>query len=186
MTHPCHVNVRSCTAFEQWVSHIRPGSQHYGPPSGSAEINVGRILREDFSGLRDELIISTNGWDIRPGPWVPRITQVPDGQSRSEPAAFGVDYVDIFCSHRADPETPLEETGERSRPPCTRAKRSMRGSRPPPAPGVQPRCWPTWGPATDPSAVVLDAQPLDRGRTARHVGRGRLRVHRLQSTRRAC
>jgi L-glyceraldehyde 3-phosphate reductase len=88
-------------------------ANNYGPPYGSAETNFGRILREDFGGnLRDELIISSKaGWDMWDGPYG-------FGGSRKYLLAsldqslqrLGVDYVDIFYSHRFDPDTPLEET----------------------------------------------------------------------------
>lgn len=98
-------------AFDCGVTHFDLAN-NYGPPYGSAEINFGRILREDFSSHRDELIISTKaGYDMWPGPYG-------DGGSRKyllasldkSLAHMGIDYVDIFYSHRADPDTPLEET----------------------------------------------------------------------------
>jgi L-glyceraldehyde 3-phosphate reductase len=88
------------------------GKDNCGPPYGSAEINFGRVLREDFRPYRDELIISTKaGYDMWPGPYG-------DFGSRKyllasldqSLARMGLDYVDIFYSHRADPDTPLEET----------------------------------------------------------------------------
>ncbi|MCB0905330.1 MAG: L-glyceraldehyde 3-phosphate reductase, partial [Actinobacteria bacterium] len=99
------------TAFDVGITHFDLAN-NYGPPNGSAEINVGRILREDFSGLRDELIISTKaGWDMWPGPYgflgSRKYLMASLDQSLQR---LGVDYVDIFYSHRADPETPLEET----------------------------------------------------------------------------
>jgi L-glyceraldehyde 3-phosphate reductase len=87
-------------------------ANNYGPPYGSAEANFGRILRSDFRGHRDELIISTKaGWDMWPGPYG-------DLGSRKYLLAsldqslqrLGVEYVDIFYHHRFDPGTPLEET----------------------------------------------------------------------------
>jgi len=98
-------------AFDRGVTHFDLAN-NYGPPYGSAESNFGRILREDFSSLRDELIISTKaGWDMWPGPYG-------DLGSRKYLLAsldqslrrMGVDYVDIFYHHRFDPSTPLEET----------------------------------------------------------------------------
>ena len=89
---------------------LRQGN--YAPPYGSAEINFGRLMREDFRPYRDELIISTKaGYDMWPGPYG-------DHGSRKYLLAsldqslgrMGLDYVDIFYSHRFDPETPLEET----------------------------------------------------------------------------
>jgi len=100
------------TAFDLGINHFDLAN-NYGPPYGSAEINFGRLLREDFSAYRDELIISTKaGWDMWPGPYGQ------GGGSRKYVLAsldqslkrMGVDYVDIFYSHRFDPDTPLEET----------------------------------------------------------------------------
>jgi L-glyceraldehyde 3-phosphate reductase len=98
-------------AFDLGVTHFDLAN-NYGPPYGSAESNVGRILAEDFAGYRDELVISTKaGWDMWPGPYG-------DLGSRKYLTAsldqslkrLGVDYVDIFYHHRPDPDTPLEET----------------------------------------------------------------------------
>ena len=100
------------TAFDLGINHFDLAN-NYGPPYGSAEINFGRLLREDFKGYRDELIISSKaGWDMWPGPYGQ------GGGSRKHILAsldqslsrLGVDYVDIFYSHRFDPDTPLEET----------------------------------------------------------------------------
>ncbi len=98
-------------AFDLGVTHFDLAN-NYGPPYGSAEINFGRILREDLRPYRDELIISTKaGYDMWPGPYG-------DHGSRKYLLAsldqslrrMGLDYVDIFYSHRFDPDTPLEET----------------------------------------------------------------------------
>ena len=98
-------------AFDLGVTHFDLAN-NYGPPYGTAELNFGRILREDFLPYRDELLISTKaGWDMWPGPYG-------DFGSRKYLLAsldqslgrMGLDYVDIFYSHRADPDTPLEET----------------------------------------------------------------------------
>jgi L-glyceraldehyde 3-phosphate reductase len=98
-------------AFDLGVTHFDLAN-NYGPPYGSAETNFGRHLREDFGPYRDELVISTKaGWDMWPGPYG-------DLGSRKYLLAsldqslerMGLDYVDIFYSHRPDPETPLEET----------------------------------------------------------------------------
>jgi L-glyceraldehyde 3-phosphate reductase len=98
-------------AFDLGVTHFDLAN-NYGPPYGSAEINFGRILAEDFRPYRDELVISTKaGYDMWPGPYG-------DLGSRKYLLAsldaslqrMGLDYVDIFYSHRADPDTPLEET----------------------------------------------------------------------------
>ena len=87
-------------------------ANNYGPPYGSAERNFGRILREDFGALRDELVISTKaGWDMWPGPYGDlgsrKYLLASLDQSLSR---LGLDYVDIFYHHHFDPETPLEET----------------------------------------------------------------------------
>jgi L-glyceraldehyde 3-phosphate reductase len=98
-------------AFDLGVTHFDLAN-NYGPPYGSAELNFGRLLREDFRPYRDELILSTKaGYDMWPGPYG-------DHGSRKYLLAsldqslgrMGLDYVDIFYSHRADPDTPLEET----------------------------------------------------------------------------
>ncbi len=98
-------------AFDAGVTHFDLAN-NYGRPYGSAETNFGRLLREDFSGLRDELVISSKaGWDMWPGPYG-------EFGSRKHVLAsldqslqrMGLDYVDIFYSHRVDPDTPLEET----------------------------------------------------------------------------
>lgn len=101
------------TAFDRGVTHFDLAN-NYGPPPGAAEINAGRILREDFAGHRDELILSTKaGFQLRPGPYGQNgskkyLTYSLDQTLRK----LGVDYVDIFYHHRPDPETPLEETAE--------------------------------------------------------------------------
>src|SRR6202040_2591340 len=98
-------------AFDLGVTHFDLAN-NYGPPYGSAEINFGRIMREDLRPYRDELIISTKaGYDMWPGPygeWGSRkylLTSLDQSLSR-----MGLEYVDIFYSHRFDPATPLEET----------------------------------------------------------------------------
>src|SRR5215475_5958926 len=98
-------------AFDLGVTHFDLAN-NYGPPYGSSEINFGRIMREDFRPYRDQLIISTKaGYDMWPGPygdWGSRkyLLASLDASLRR----MGLDYVDIFYSHRFDPETPLEET----------------------------------------------------------------------------
>jgi L-glyceraldehyde 3-phosphate reductase len=98
-------------AFDLGVTHFDLAN-NYGPPYGAAETNFGRHLLDDFAPYRDELVISTKaGYDMWPGPYG-------DGGSRKyllgsldqSLARMGLDHVDIFYSHRADPETPLEET----------------------------------------------------------------------------
>src|SRR5919198_2351287 len=94
-------------AFDRGVTHFDLAN-NYGPPAGSAEENFGRLLREDFAAYRDELIISTKaGYDMWPGPygeWGSRkhlLASLDQSLQR-----MGLDYVDIFYSHRFDPETP--------------------------------------------------------------------------------
>jgi L-glyceraldehyde 3-phosphate reductase len=98
-------------AFDRGVTHFDL-SNNYGPPYGSAEENFGEILRKDFRGLRNEIVISTKaGWDMWPGPYG-------IGGSRKYLLAsldeslkrMGLDYVDIFYSHRPSVDAPLEET----------------------------------------------------------------------------
>ena len=98
-------------AFDLGITHFDLAN-NYGPPPGSAETAMGRALRTDFAGLRDEIVVSTKAgylmWDGPYGEW---------GSAKSLRASFdqsltrlGLDYVDIFYSHRPDPGTPLEET----------------------------------------------------------------------------
>ncbi|AWE48638.1 L-glyceraldehyde 3-phosphate reductase [Streptomyces nigra] len=99
-------------AFDLGITH-HDLANNYGPPYGSAEINFGRLMRQDLAPYRDELVISTKaGWDMWPGPYGQ------GGGSRKYVLAsldqslkrMGLEYVDIFYSHRLDPGTPLEET----------------------------------------------------------------------------
>jgi L-glyceraldehyde 3-phosphate reductase len=98
-------------AFDLGITHFDLAN-NYGPPYGSAEQNFGRVLATDFKPYRDEMIISTKaGYDMWPGPygdWGSRkyLTASLDQSLKR----MGLDYVDIFYSHRVDPETPLEET----------------------------------------------------------------------------
>ncbi|MFE2302048.1 L-glyceraldehyde 3-phosphate reductase [Streptomyces sp. NPDC059445] len=98
-------------AFDLGVTHFDLAN-NYGPPPGSAELNFGRLLKEDFAPYRDELVISTKaGYDMWPGPygeWGSRkylLSSLDQSLRR-----MGLDHVDIFYSHRFDPDTPLEET----------------------------------------------------------------------------
>src|SRR5690606_9207755 len=108
-----HQNKRNICrqAFDLGITHFDLAN-NYGPPTGSAEIAFGRLLKEDFAAHRDELVISSKaGYDMWPGPYG-------DGGGRKYLIAscdqslkrMGLDYVDIFYSHRLDPNTPLEET----------------------------------------------------------------------------
>lgn len=99
------------TAFDQGICHFDLAN-NYGPPYGSAEESFGRILKLDLANYRDELLISTKaGWDMWPGPYGDLgskkhlIASLDQSLKR-----MGLDYVDIFYSHRRDPDTPLEET----------------------------------------------------------------------------
>lgn len=98
-------------AFDKGITHFDLAN-NYGPPGGEAELNFGKILKEDLSAYRDELIIATKaGYHMWPGPygeWGSKKYLVASiNQSLKR---MGVDYVDIFYSHRFDPNTPLEET----------------------------------------------------------------------------
>jgi L-glyceraldehyde 3-phosphate reductase len=101
----------ACRAFDLCITHFDLAN-NYGLPSGSAEETFGRILREDLGKWRDEMIITTKaGYDMWPGPygeWGSRkylLSSLDQSLKR-----MGLDYVDIFYSHRPDPDTPLEET----------------------------------------------------------------------------
>ncbi|RXJ02577.1 L-glyceraldehyde 3-phosphate reductase [Anaerobacillus alkaliphilus] len=98
-------------AFDLGITHFDLAN-NYGPPPGSAEENFGKILRQDFAGFRDEMIISTKAgygmWQGPYGEWGSRkylVSSLDQSLNR-----MGLDYVDIFYHHRPDPDTPLEET----------------------------------------------------------------------------
>src|SRR6195952_5549811 len=98
-------------AFDSGITHFDLAN-NYGPPPGSAETNFGKILKEDFSAYRDELIISSKAgytmWDCPYGDWGSKkylVSSLDQSLKR-----MNLDYVDIFYHHRPDPETPLEET----------------------------------------------------------------------------
>ena len=174
-------------AFDLGITHFDLAN-NYGPPYGSAEETFGRLLEKDLAPFRDELVISSKaGYDMWPGPYG-------DGGSRKYLLAsldqslrrLGLDYVDIFYSHRSDPDTPLEETmgaldtavrqgkalyaGISSYSPERTARRRLDPARSRHA-------------APDPPAVLLVAQSLDRAGPAgrpRRVGR---RLHRLLAAR---
>ncbi len=109
----CYDNMKNMlfTSFDNGITHFDLAN-NYGPAPGSAEINFGRILKEDFGKYRDEMIISTKaGYDMWAGPygnWGSRkylLASLDQSLKR-----MGLDYVDIFYHHRMDPNTPLEET----------------------------------------------------------------------------
>ena len=155
-------------AFDLGITHFDLAN-NYGPPYGWAEINFGRVFEEDLRPYRDELVISTKaGWDMWPGPygeWGSRkylLASLDQSLRRMR-----LDHVDIFYSHRFDPDTPLEETMGA----LADAVASGQGAHV----GIS-----SYGPgrteeaveilasrhaAADPPAVVLAAQPLDRGRS---------------------
>lgn len=98
-------------AFDRGITHFDLAN-NYGPPYGSAEENFGRMMRRDFKPYRNEMIISTKaGWDMWPGPYgqlggrAYLLASLDESLDR-----MGLDYVDVFYSHRIDPVTPLEET----------------------------------------------------------------------------
>src|SRR3954447_23421543 len=98
-------------AFDLGITHIDLAN-NYGPTYGSAELNFGRLMREDLMPFRDELVVTTKaGYDMWPGPygeWGSRkylLASLDQSLRRT-----GLDYVDIFYSHRFDPDTPIEET----------------------------------------------------------------------------
>ncbi|MGJ4844927.1 L-glyceraldehyde 3-phosphate reductase [Leifsonia sp. Le1] len=99
-------------AFDLGITHFDLAN-NYGPPYGAAEVNFGRILRDDLRPYRDEIVVSSKaGWDMWPGPYGQggggrkyMLASLDQSLSR-----LGLDYVDIFYSHRPDPSTPLEET----------------------------------------------------------------------------
>ncbi len=174
-------------AFDLGITHFDLAN-NYGPPYGSAEETFGRLLEKDLAPFRDELVISTKaGYDMWPGPYG-------DGGSRKYLLAsldqslgrMGLDYVDIFYSHRSDPDTPLEETMGALDSAVRQGKALYAGisSYSPErtiAAAVDPAR--SGHAAADPPAVVLAAQSLDRARAARRPRRGRRGLHRLLAAR---
>ena len=98
-------------AFDRGITHFDLAN-NYGPPYGSAEMNFGQAVRADLKPYRDELLISTKaGWDMWPGPYGEFGSRKYLLASLDQSLArIGLDYVDVFYSHRFDPDTPLEET----------------------------------------------------------------------------
>lgn len=108
-----HTNKRAICrqAFDLGITHFDLAN-NYGPPPGSAETAFGEIMRTDFRGYRDEILVSSKaGYDMWPGPygaWGSRKYLIASCEQSLK--RMGLDYVDIFYSHRMDPDTPLEET----------------------------------------------------------------------------
>ena len=175
-------------AFDLGITHFDLAN-NYGPPYGAAEVNFGRMLVDDLAPYRDELVISTKaGYDMWPGPygqWGSRKYLL--ASLDQSLARMGLDYVDIFYSHRLDPDTPLEETmgaldtAVRSGRALYAGISSYNSARTREAAAILDELG---TPLAHPPTVVLDDQPVDRRRrSARHVGGGRRRMHRLLTTR---
>ncbi len=164
-------------------------ANNYGPPFGSAEENFGRIFAKDLRPYRDELVITTKaGWDMWPGPYGFLGSRKYVLASLDESLArMGLDHVDIFYSHRFDPDTPAR--GDDGRAGHARSQqgkaryvgissyspeRTRRSHRHPRRAGHA---------AAHPPAQLLDVQPLDRGRPARRARRGRGGLHPLLAPR---
>ena len=168
-------------AFDLGVTHFDLAN-NYGPAYGAAETSVAGS--STVAGVhRDELVVSTKaGYDMWDGPYG-------DGGSRKYMLAsldaslrrMGLEYVDIFYSHRFDPETPLEETMGALDTAVRQGKALYAGisSYPPSRPRRRPGSSTAWVPAAHPPAAVLDVQPVDRARTARHLRPARSGLHRL-------
>ncbi len=154
-------------AFDLGITHFDLAN-NYGPPPGAAEETFAKILRTDFSGHRDELVISTKaGYLMWPGPYGEfgsrkyMLASLDQSLKR-----LGLDYVDVFYSHRFDPTTPLEETmgalatavhsGKSALCWCLVLQRRANGRC-----GCHSSC--DGRKSIDPPAKLFDAQPLDRG-----------------------
>jgi L-glyceraldehyde 3-phosphate reductase len=157
-------------AFDLGVTHFDL-ADNYGPPYGAAESNAGRLLLEDFAPYRDELVISTKaGWETWPGPYGDRGSRKHLMASLDQSLQrLGLEYVDIFYHHRPDPDTPLEETMG-ALDAIVRAGKALYvgvSSYSPEHTRDAATILRELGTApSDPSAVVLDVQSLDRGRIA--------------------
>ena len=174
-------------AFDLGVTHFDLAN-NYGPPYGSAEETFGRVFLDDFRPYRDELLISTKaGYDMWPGPygeWGSRkylLASLDQSLARMQ-----LDYVDIFYSHRFDPETPLEETMG-ALDTAVRSGRALYAGISSYSPEQDPRG--RVDPAVarhtapHPPAVVLAAQPLDRAGAPLDARGARGRLHRLLAAR---
>ena len=171
------------TAFDLGITHFDLAN-NYGPPPGSAEENFGRILAQDFRTLRDEMIISTKaGYLMWPGPygeWGSKKYLVASlDQSLRR---MGLDYVDIFYSHRPDPDTPLEETMAALDLVVRQGKALYAGISNYKVPEAREAIaiLRRLGHAVPhPPAIVFDVQPLGGRRASRPAPGGRGRQHRL-------
>ena len=175
-------------AFDLGVTHFDLAN-NYGPPYGAAEANFGRMLATDFAAHRDELVISTKaGYDMWPGPYGDRGSRKYLLASLDQSLArLGLDYVDIFYSHRVDPDTPLDETMGALVTAVEQGKALYAGissyssARTVEAAALLAEHGRS---AADPPALVLDVQPLDRARRpARHARSCRRRLHRVLAAR---
>ena len=174
----------ACAGRSTWASPTSTSPTTTGRPTDRPRRTSAACSASDFKPYRDELIVSTKaGWDMWPGPYGEFGSRKYLLASLDQSLArLGLDYVDIFYSHRFDPDTPLEETMGRWTPRCARAGRSTPASRPTPPSARSRRPRSCAGPghaAAHPPAVLLDAQPVDRGRPARRPGRARRRLHRV-------
>ena len=168
-------------AFDRGATHFDLAN-NYGPPYGSAEENFGEILRKDLRNHRNELVISTKaGWDMWPGPYGA------GGSRKYMPASLdeslqrmGLEYVDIYYSHRPTMDVPLEETMGALVASCAARQGQLCGHFVVWA-GAHPRSGKDLEErrrsAADPSAVLLDAEPLGGERTACHPRRPGGRLH---------
>ncbi len=157
---------RSCgTAFDHGITHFDLAN-NYGPPPGSAEEAFGEILRNGFRGLPGRAGDLVQGglrmWEGPYGEWGSRKSLIASCDQSLK--RMGLDYVDIFYSHRFDPDTPLEETMARWTRSCGRGGRFMQGFQATtanaPAGGGDPEG--PWHALCDPPAVLQPAEPLGR------------------------
>ena len=168
-------------AFDRGVTHFDLAN-NYGPPPGSAEENFGRMLRDDLRPYRDELVISTKaGYLMWPGPygeWGSRkylLSSLDQSLQR-----MGLEYVDIFYSHRPDPDTPFEETMGALESAVRQGKALYVGLSNYSAEQTSQACdiLDRLGmPLPDPPAEVFDVRALGRGRLAGRARRARHRLH---------
>ena len=174
-------------AFDLGVTHFDLAN-NYGPPYGSAEENFGALVEQDLRPFRDELVISTKaGYDMWPGPYGDHGSRKYLLASLDQSLArMRLDYVDIFYSHRFDPDTPLEETMGALDSAVRAGKALYAGISSYSAENTREAAAilrDLGTPLLDPPAVVLDAQPLDRARAARRARGARGRLHRLLAPR---